>query len=96
MVEIDPMVFRKVLGHFPTGVTVVTAHDGGRPVGLAVGSFFSVSLGVMMSRETSWFRRLSEMFGRPSWIFKTLETLTPLEAKRTQARTRRRGEREGG
>jgi 3-hydroxy-9,10-secoandrosta-1,3,5(10)-triene-9,17-dione monooxygenase reductase component len=44
VVEIDPMVFRKVLGHFPTGVTVISSHDAGRPVGLAVGSFFSVSL----------------------------------------------------
>jgi 3-hydroxy-9,10-secoandrosta-1,3,5(10)-triene-9,17-dione monooxygenase reductase component len=41
----DPAHFRQVLGHFPTGVTVITATgaDGGR-VGLAVGSFFSVSL----------------------------------------------------
>jgi 3-hydroxy-9,10-secoandrosta-1,3,5(10)-triene-9,17-dione monooxygenase reductase component len=36
--------FRNVLGHFPTGVTVVATMDGARPVGLAVGSFFSVSL----------------------------------------------------
>jgi 3-hydroxy-9,10-secoandrosta-1,3,5(10)-triene-9,17-dione monooxygenase reductase component len=43
-VEIDPMLFRKVMGHYPTGVTVVAALDGDRPVGLAIGSFFSVSL----------------------------------------------------
>ena len=37
--------FRHVLGHFPTGVTVVTAMvDGDQPGGFAVGSFFSVSL----------------------------------------------------
>lgn len=42
--EIDPQHFRTVLGHFPTGVTVVACMDGDRPVGLAVGSFFSVSL----------------------------------------------------
>ncbi len=41
---IDPAKFRQVLGHFPTGVTVVTALDGDQRVGLAVGSFFSVSL----------------------------------------------------
>ena len=43
--SIDPMKFRQVLGHFPTGVTVVTATtaDGG-PVGLTIGSFTSVSL----------------------------------------------------
>lgn len=43
-IELDPMLFRRVMGHFPTGVTVVAAHDGERPVGLAIGSFFSVSL----------------------------------------------------
>jgi 3-hydroxy-9,10-secoandrosta-1,3,5(10)-triene-9,17-dione monooxygenase reductase component len=43
--SIDEARFRQVLGHFPTGVTVVSAHpDGEPPVGLAVGSFFSVSL----------------------------------------------------
>lgn len=46
----DSAHFRKVLGAFPTGVTVVTALDPGengspaRPVGLAIGSFTSVSL----------------------------------------------------
>ena len=40
----DPSHFRKVLGRFPTGVTIVTAMDGDRPTGLAVGSFTSVSL----------------------------------------------------
>lgn len=41
---IDPATYRQVLGHFPTGVTVITSADDGRRVGLAVGSFFSVSL----------------------------------------------------
>ena len=36
--------FRQVLGHFTTGVTVVTAAGIDGPVGLAVGSFASVSL----------------------------------------------------
>jgi 3-hydroxy-9,10-secoandrosta-1,3,5(10)-triene-9,17-dione monooxygenase reductase component len=36
--------FRHVLGHVPTGVVVVTAVDSGEPVGLAVGTFVSVSL----------------------------------------------------
>ena len=41
----DSARFRQVLGHFATGVTVVTtvAPDG-EPAGLAVGSFTSVSL----------------------------------------------------
>jgi 3-hydroxy-9,10-secoandrosta-1,3,5(10)-triene-9,17-dione monooxygenase reductase component len=44
VLDIDPMLFRQVLGHLPTGVTVVATVEGGHPVGLAVGSFFSVSL----------------------------------------------------
>jgi len=34
----------RVLGHFPTGVVIVTAVDDGTPVGMAIGSFTSVSL----------------------------------------------------
>ena len=41
---IDPAHFRHVLGHFPTGVTAVTASTARGPVGLAIGSFASVSL----------------------------------------------------
>ncbi len=42
---IDPGHFRSVLGHFPTGVAVVTGIDpDGKPAGMAVGSFSSVSL----------------------------------------------------
>lgn len=42
---IDGATFRRVLGHYPTGVCVVTALEAdGTPIGLAVGSFTSVSL----------------------------------------------------
>jgi flavin reductase (DIM6/NTAB) family NADH-FMN oxidoreductase RutF len=42
---IDPADFRMALGQFATGVTVVTTRDaGGRPYGLTVSSFCSVSL----------------------------------------------------
>ena len=41
---IDSDKFRKVLGHFPTGVTVITAVNEGKPAGFSVGSFASVSL----------------------------------------------------
>lgn len=42
---IDPADFRKVLGSYPTGVCVVTAMGvDGRPAGMVVGSFTSVSL----------------------------------------------------
>ena len=40
----DSARFRQVLGHFATGVTVITAGSGADRVGLAIGSFFSVSL----------------------------------------------------
>jgi 3-hydroxy-9,10-secoandrosta-1,3,5(10)-triene-9,17-dione monooxygenase reductase component len=40
----DAQQFRTVLGHFPTGVTIVTGLDGALPVGFTIGSFTSVSL----------------------------------------------------
>jgi len=40
----DSAKFRQVTGHFPTGVTVVTATTGEGPVGMAIGSFASLSL----------------------------------------------------
>jgi len=40
---IDPTEYRKVLGHYATGVAVVTAVNA-EPVGMAVNSFTSVSL----------------------------------------------------
>ena len=40
----DPATFRTVLGHFATGVAIVTAIDGDEPVGMACNSFTSVSL----------------------------------------------------
>jgi flavin reductase (DIM6/NTAB) family NADH-FMN oxidoreductase RutF len=43
--SIDMGRFRKVLGHFPTGVAVITGVDAdGKPAGMAIGSFSSVSL----------------------------------------------------
>lgn len=40
----DSKQFRTVLGHFPTGVTIVSGMDEDRPVGFTIGSFTSVSL----------------------------------------------------
>jgi len=40
----DTAKYRQVLGHFPTGVTVVTAMTDDGPAGMAIGSFSSVSL----------------------------------------------------
>jgi 3-hydroxy-9,10-secoandrosta-1,3,5(10)-triene-9,17-dione monooxygenase reductase component len=42
--EIEPGVFRRVMGHFVTGVSVVTALDGERPFGITVNALSSVSL----------------------------------------------------
>jgi 3-hydroxy-9,10-secoandrosta-1,3,5(10)-triene-9,17-dione monooxygenase reductase component len=42
--RIEPDVFRMVMGHFVTGVSVVTALDGDRPFGITVNALSSVSL----------------------------------------------------
>ncbi len=43
--SVDPASFRRALGQFASGVTVVTTLDrGGRPLGLTVSAFCSVSL----------------------------------------------------
>ncbi|MFD6321516.1 flavin reductase [Streptomyces sp. NPDC058442] len=62
----DPRAFRNVMGHFPTGVVVVTgiASDG-RPAGMVIGSFTSVSLeppvvAYLPSKSSKSYVRLSE------------------------------------
>lgn len=56
----DDAEFRRVLGHYPTGVCAVTAAGGGRPIGMIVGSFTSVSLSPPLvaffpdRRSTTW------------------------------------------
>jgi len=42
--RVDGETFRRVLGHLPTGVTVITAHGADGPVGMAANSVTSVSL----------------------------------------------------
>lgn len=44
MAAIEPMDFRRTLGSYPTGVVIVTGVDADGPVGLAIGTFTSVSL----------------------------------------------------
>ena len=61
----DSAKYRQVLGHFPTGVTVITAMHGDEPVGLAVGSFSSVSLdpplvGFFPDRSSSSWPKIQE------------------------------------
>jgi flavin reductase (DIM6/NTAB) family NADH-FMN oxidoreductase RutF len=42
--KLDSPHFRRVMGHLPTGVSIVTGRGPDGPLGLAVGSFMSVSL----------------------------------------------------
>jgi len=42
--QVEPQRFREVLGHLPTGVTVVTAHHRSGPVAMSANSVTSVSL----------------------------------------------------
>ncbi|MFC8951219.1 flavin reductase family protein [Streptomyces sp. NPDC057101] len=59
---VDPAEFRRVLGHFASGVTIVTALDADGPVGFACQSFASLSLdpplvAFMVARtSTTWPR----------------------------------------
>jgi flavin reductase (DIM6/NTAB) family NADH-FMN oxidoreductase RutF len=59
---LDQARFREVLGHFATGVTVVTALDQGEPVGFTCQSFAALSLDPPMvilapaRTSTSWPR----------------------------------------
>ncbi len=40
----DPERFRQVLGHFCTGITIITAVDDGEPVGFSCQAFAALSL----------------------------------------------------
>ena len=42
--EFDSARFRQVLGHFPTGVTIITGSTDSGPAGFTIGSFASISL----------------------------------------------------
>ncbi|MFE4659806.1 flavin reductase family protein [Streptomyces hydrogenans] len=59
---VDPAEFRRVLGHFASGVTLVTTVDGAGPTGFACQSFASLSLdpplvAFMVARtSTTWPR----------------------------------------
>jgi 3-hydroxy-9,10-secoandrosta-1,3,5(10)-triene-9,17-dione monooxygenase reductase component len=61
---VDEDSFRRTLGNFPTGVVAVTAMDGTEPVGMTVGTFFSVSLnpmlvGLCVKRESTTWPRIA-------------------------------------
>jgi 3-hydroxy-9,10-secoandrosta-1,3,5(10)-triene-9,17-dione monooxygenase reductase component len=44
IIKPDGVDFRRVMGQFATGVTIITAMDGDEPAGVAANSFTSVSL----------------------------------------------------
>ena len=62
----DATTFRRVLGHYPTGVSAITTIDAeGNPTGLAVGTFTSVSLdpplvAFLPDRTSSTFPKIRE------------------------------------
>ena len=41
---VEPLQFREVLGHFASGITVITSHHEGESVGFTCQSFYSVSM----------------------------------------------------
>ncbi|MDQ8038145.1 MAG: flavin reductase family protein [Pedobacter sp.] len=41
---IDPLRFREALGHYASGITVISSHIDGEPVGFTCQSFYSVSM----------------------------------------------------
>lgn len=41
---IDARRFRDALGHYASGITIVTGHDGHEPIGFTCQSFYSVSV----------------------------------------------------
>ena len=61
---VDPALFREVLGHYPTGVVLVTGiADDGEPIGMIVGTFTSVSIDPVLvaflpTRSSRTFQRL--------------------------------------
>src|SRR5215218_10535190 len=59
----DEPSYRTVLGHFATGVTIITAMDGGEPIGVSANAFTSVSLDPPLvlfcaSKESSTWPRI--------------------------------------
>ena len=62
MSGLDQARFREALGHFATGITIVTATDAGEPVGFSCQSFAALSLDPPMvilapaKTSTSWPR----------------------------------------
>jgi 3-hydroxy-9,10-secoandrosta-1,3,5(10)-triene-9,17-dione monooxygenase reductase component len=61
----DEDLFRRVLGHYPTGAAVITAMTSAGPVGMAVNSFTSVSLDLPLVLFCPAHSSSRRPFGRP-------------------------------
>ncbi|MCW1384887.1 flavin reductase family protein [Novosphingobium sp. KCTC 2891] len=65
-IPIDSAYFRRILGHYPTGICIITSIDAeGAPLGMVVGSFTSVSLdpplvGFLPTTNSESWRRIGE------------------------------------
>ena len=53
---IDPLHFRKALGHFASGLTVITSQIEDEPIGFTCQSFYSVSTAPPEESVASWSR----------------------------------------
>lgn len=42
--SIEPLSFREALGHYASGITVISSHVDGEPIGFTCQSFYSVSM----------------------------------------------------
>jgi flavin reductase (DIM6/NTAB) family NADH-FMN oxidoreductase RutF/DNA-binding IclR family transcriptional regulator len=74
MSTVDPAHYREVMGHYPTGVAVVTGMVDGEPVGMVVGTFSSVSMDpplvTFMPQTTS--RTWARLAGADAWCINVL------------------------
>ncbi|WP_284734623.1 flavin reductase family protein [Sphingosinicella terrae] len=62
---LDPQLFRRVLGHFCSGIAIITARDGEMPIGFTCQSVFSLSVNPPLvafspSRTSSTYRQIRE------------------------------------
>src|SRR3990167_5979420 len=90
---VSPERFRKVLGHFATGVTVVTTRlASGEPWGFTVNSFTSLSLSpplvlVCVDQGTESFQAMSRSrYFAVNFLAEDQETLSRLFASKTRNR----------
>ena len=92
--DMDPRVFRRALGQFPTGVTVITTTDNDKqPVGVTASSFNTVSMEPPLilwsidKRSFSAAEAQAECGGRvqPSWNGADHRRATPGQADRQRA-----------